>query len=197
MAPQLYWRIDQRKPQSYPVLLSLVGHSEPEPKRHLWIGNYTSKVLAKKWKADELLEQIRVTRRHRGATGNIHFSFKALLGSRSPLGRALENGLYADPALVPASPWLDDAAPAAPEISLRPDGRGGFELRWGKAEDVRWRTVYLLCRGRWRLVEVLPASSPGMRLSRDNLRSLRVGAVAVAAVDRCGNESARVIRGMP
>ena len=72
-----------------------------------------------------------------------------------------------------------------------------LELRWSEDADARWHSVYLLCRGRWRLVEVLPASTPGMRLTRANLRDLRVGAVAVAAVDRCGNESARAVRGVP
>lgn len=196
LAPQLYWPIDQA-PQSYPVLMSWWAGQNTHD-RHLWIGNYTSKVLGKSaWPADEILEQINVTRRQSGATGNIHFSMKALVGSGSSLGRALERGLYAEPALVPASPWLDSEAPDVPDLSLRSNGEGGLELRWSQDPDVRWRAVYLLCRGRWRMVDVLPASKPGMRLTRDDLRSLRVGAVAVAAVDRCGNESARAVRGVP
>ena len=196
LSPQLYWPIDQRA-QSYPVLLSWWA-DQNKKKRHLWVGNYASRVLADKpWPTREIIDQVGVTRRHRGATGNIHFSFKALLGARSSLGRELERGPYATPALVPASPWLDDEPPAVPELSLRPDGRGGLELRWPRAVDVQWRSVYLLTGTRWRLVEVLPASKAGMRLTRDNLRGLRVGAVAVAAVDRCGNESRRAVRECP
>ncbi len=193
MSPQLYWPIDQRE-QSYARLLDWWVGQNPH-RRHLWIGNFSSKVEGPtaKWPKEEILDQIRLTRRERGATGNVHFSMKALRRG-TVLGKALRNGPYFDPALIPASPWLDDKPPLPPELTLQRNTEGGLEMRWPRDPDVRWRAVYLLCANRWRHVEVLPAATPGMRLTQQNLEDLRISAVAVSAVDRCGNESERVIR---
>jgi hypothetical protein len=59
---------------------------------------------------------------------------------------------------------------------------------------VRWRSIYLRTAGAWRMVQVLPGTAPGLRLTPEDLAALRIGAFAIAAVDRCGNESARVVR---
>lgn len=193
MVPQLYWPIDQRA-QSYPVLLDWWARQNARG-RHLWIGNFSSKTIEKRgrWSVGEVLDQIQRTRAERGATGNVHFSMRALTEG-TELGRALHRGPYFDHALVPASPWLDDEEPAAPDLRVSEAGDGGLELRWSADPEVFVRAVYLRCGGRWRLVEVLPQRSPGMRLTRDDLLGLRVSAVAVSAVDRCGNESPRVLR---
>jgi len=195
LSPQLYWPIAQRA-QSYPVLLDFWARENVKG-RHLWIGNYTSRVVnnEKPWPLREILDQIDLTRRQPGATGNVHFSMKALLPGVSTLGAQLERGPYVEPALVPASPWLDDEPPDAPSVTVGWTRDGDVELRWSRADDER-RTVYLYCGRRWRLADVLAGGRAGMRIKRDQLRALRVGAVAVAAVDRCGNESARVIRGL-
>src|SRR5205823_203424 len=72
--PQLYWPIAQQK-QSYPKLLAWWA-GENTHKRHLWPGNYTSRVTgeAKGWPAGEVGEQIALTRKQPGAGGNVHFS---------------------------------------------------------------------------------------------------------------------------
>ena len=193
MVPQLYWPIRQRA-QSYPVLLDWWARQNRRD-RHLWIGNFSSKTVEKKagWSTEEILDQLRRTRDRRGVTGNVHFSMKALMPG-TKLGWALERGPYFDHALVPASPWLDDDPPAAPELTVTETADRAVELRWTADPDAFVRAVYLRCAGRWRLVEVLAEDKPGMRLTEDDLNGLRVGAVAVSAVDRCGNESARVVR---
>lgn len=193
LAPQLYWPIAQRA-QSYPVLLAYWAEQNVK-QRHLWVGNYASRVLQEKkpWPVGEILAQIEATRRQPGATGNIHFSVTALADGQSALGDAMERGPYVEPALVPASPWLDNDPPAVPNLTVRFTAAGDVELRWSRSDDER-RSVYLLCAGRWRLADVLSGGRAGMRIKRDQIRGMRVGAVAVAAVDRCGNESARVVR---
>jgi uncharacterized lipoprotein YddW (UPF0748 family) len=196
-APQLYWRLADRG-QSYRTLLDWWGSQNPKG-RHLWIANYASQTLRKRdpWPANEIVDQIRTTRENPRTTGNIHFSMKALLDPSSQLARALELGSYVEPALVPASPWLDAVPPAPPEVDVESDGAGGVALRWPADPDVRWRTIYLLCSGRWRMVQVLPGSAPGLRITADDIRGLRVGGFAVGAVDRCGNESERVRQVLP
>ena len=193
MVPQLYWPIGQRA-QSYPRLMQWWAEQNPKG-RHLWIGNFSSKTVEKSgpWPVREVLDQVRLARDHRGVTGNVHFSMKAL-ASGTELAAAMQRGPYFDHALVPATPWLDDDPPASPDLQVTATSNGGVELRWSADPDAFVRSVYLDCAGRWRLVEVLPEKTPGMRLSFEDLRGLRVRAVAVAAVDRCGNESARVVR---
>ncbi|MFZ4576511.1 MAG: hypothetical protein ACOYN0_19165, partial [Phycisphaerales bacterium] len=56
-----------------------------------------------------------------GATGNIHFSAVALVQNRRGIADALRAGPYAQPALIPASPWLArEPVPAAPQVSISP-----------------------------------------------------------------------------
>jgi uncharacterized lipoprotein YddW (UPF0748 family) len=116
--PQLYWQVDS-KGQSYPRLLEWWAEQNVK-QRHLWPGNFTSKVRRgpdvpesrDAWSADELLRQIELTRAQPGATGNIHFSMKALLQNYDGIADKLKNGPYAQPALVPESTWLSGARPA-------------------------------------------------------------------------------------
>ena len=39
--------------------------------------------------------------------GDIHWSLKCLLNDKGGLATTLEKGLYAEPAIIPASPWLE------------------------------------------------------------------------------------------
>ena len=111
--PQLYWAVNSEK-QSYPKLLAWWA-GENAAKRHLWVGNYTSRVMtegAKGWPASEVVEQIKVTR-EQGAGGNVHFSMKSLLRNAGGVADELAK-VYVEPALVPASPWLGAAKPGKP-----------------------------------------------------------------------------------
>lgn len=122
--PQLYWPIAQL-PQSYPTLLEW-WVAQNAKGRHIWAGNYTNKVGTSRdqgWPASEVLNQIMLTRAQPGATGNVHFSMAAFLADSDSLGTRLISGLYAEPALVPESPWLGAAAPGRPTIRLRPAPR--------------------------------------------------------------------------
>ena len=124
-APQLYWRIGSPQ-QSYSDLLAW-WKSENARGRHIWPGNYTSRVGSvegsQNWSAGELLDQIRLTREG-GGGGNIHFSMRAFTRDASGVNEALVAGPYAAPALVPASPWMTPGAPAAPRVVLLPRTSG-------------------------------------------------------------------------
>ena len=129
--PQLYWEL-AREAQSYPRLLEWwIG--ENRHGRHVWPGNFTSRIRASDgWPPTEILEQIDITRRTDGASGNVHFSMIALMQNRQGIADQLREGPYATPALVPASPWLAETAPAAPVAELRDDGT----LVWRAGCDV-------------------------------------------------------------
>ena len=77
---------------------------------------------ASAWPASEIIEQIRLTRAQPGATGNVHFSMKVFLDDPDGLNERLMAGPYAQPALVPATPWLGVGTPPAP-IARRASGR--------------------------------------------------------------------------
>jgi uncharacterized lipoprotein YddW (UPF0748 family) len=119
--PQLYWPIADI-PHSYTTLLEW-WVSQNVKARHMWPGNYTNKVGTGRdegLRADEILDEIGVTRAQPGATGNVHFSMAAFLTDRDSLNERLATGLYAEPALVPASPWLEKRVPPRPSLRLRP-----------------------------------------------------------------------------
>ena len=80
VVPQLYWPVAQTA-QSYPVLLHWWAEQNAKG-RHLWAGNFTSRaagLASPVWGTGELLEQVRLTRAEPGASGNVHFSMKALM----------------------------------------------------------------------------------------------------------------------
>jgi uncharacterized lipoprotein YddW (UPF0748 family) len=96
--PQLYWPIAQEK-QSYPKLLAWWAGQNTKH-RHLWPGNHTGR-----HPANEIVEQIKVTRSQIAEPGNVHFSMRSILNNSGGKADALKS-IYAEPALVPAMPWL-------------------------------------------------------------------------------------------
>jgi len=100
--PQLYWAIDAPK-QSYPKLQDW-WVSQNAKGRHIWIGNGTHRHTP-----EEIINQIGLSRRTAGVTGNVHFSMKHLVGDKA----AALKTVYAEPASIPATPWLP-ARPTPP-----------------------------------------------------------------------------------
>ena len=191
LAPQLYWPID-REGQQFPLLLD---HwvAENTLQRHLWPGLYTSQVTqsqtpgARAWPAREILDQVQ-QQRQRGdrAGGHIHFSMSALMLDRDGVATKLQAGPYASPALVPATPWLDDQAPPAP--TLRALGRR-ITIEPGAGEAAARWAVWRHQGGQWRFMVL-----PGWQRQFDADGADRV---AVSAVDRVGNLSAQPMLRLP
>jgi len=185
LAPQLYWPISSRN-QGFGDLLTWWG-SEDVMGRHLWPGLYDSRTLPDVggYQPREILDQVLLTRDDPVATGTVHFSMKALLDRYSTLGRDLEAGPYAEPALVPASPWLAAAPPAAPLVTAT-DRDGALDVILGAGDDepVRQWVVRTRRGGAWSW-EILPV---GVGTYVIPASRGPVEAVAVSAVDRAGNE---------
>jgi uncharacterized lipoprotein YddW (UPF0748 family) len=190
--PQLYWAVD-RPEQSYPVLLKWWAEQNTKG-RNLWPGNYTGKVgftNASAWRTDEVIKQIRLTRAQPGATGNVHFNMTVFMKNPDSLNDRLVREVYGEPALVPASPWLDRHVPAAPRAVVRTDATSGARVLdldpgIGTAESSApwlWVLQTRTAEG-WR-TQILPATE------RVALLAPRGGTapldVRVTAVDRVGN----------
>jgi uncharacterized lipoprotein YddW (UPF0748 family) len=111
LAPQLYWPLKQEK-QSFTRLLAWWSE-ENSKQRCLWPGLYTSRVTGKDkgWPASEIVEQIKLARAQPGASGQIHFSARALVNNTGGIADALK-AVYTEPAHVPIMPWSGQRPPA-------------------------------------------------------------------------------------
>ncbi len=194
LAPQLYWPID-RAGQQFPVLLDYWLQANPA-RRHVWPGLFTSRITrgealaANSWPARELLDQVAQQRSRAepgdawpvGAGGHIHFSMVALMQDRDGIATRLQAGPYAQPALVPATPWLDATPVPLPVLSL-PSGGTRVAFSPGAGSTPRQWAVWLRRAGVWQL-QLLP----GRERSIDAAGADRV---VLSAVDRVGKTSPR------
>jgi uncharacterized lipoprotein YddW (UPF0748 family) len=177
--PQLYWPIAQA-PQAYDVLLDY-WLAQNRRARHVWPGLYTSRIgqREKAYLPEEIVQQIAVTRNRPAATGHVHFSMLALMENRQGIADQLKANPYAVPALVPASPWLGNQAPAAPKVELH-----GGKLKLTPAEGSFNFAIWSRHGKQWRF-NVVAASRADWPVED-------AASVVVSAVDRLGNESPRV-----
>jgi uncharacterized lipoprotein YddW (UPF0748 family) len=193
LSPQLYWKIEQTG-QSFPVLLSW-WISQNTQGRHIWPGSYTSRVGEDggkhPWPASEIIYQIKTTRGHAGATGNIQFSMKTLLLNNGGLADQMLRDVYTEPALIPASPWLSSAPPTRPEINIatKTEGDDGLTLQWQDDDgDHIWLwALQTRINGVWH-TRILPREQAQARFAASQVKN--VDQVALSAVDRYGNQSA-------
>jgi uncharacterized lipoprotein YddW (UPF0748 family) len=179
LTPQLYWPINQEK-QSYPKLLAWWA-GENVKGRHLWPGNILRGPRGAKGGsvATEVGDQVRVTRRQQGASGNVFFSMKGLMANRGGVADVLRE-LYREPAVVPASPWLTDKKPARPTVEWV-DGEKSVRVTAG--EGTRTIVVRLERGGAWSVVTFPYLGGGPITVPAD------AGRVEVTVLDRFGIES--------
>jgi uncharacterized lipoprotein YddW (UPF0748 family) len=192
--PQLYWPTF-REDLSYPVLLQWWVEQNARG-RHIWPGNYLDKVTGTPtgWPAQELLDQIALTRAQRGATGNVYFSMRSFMFGRDSLPEKLVAGPYATRTLVPASTWLDSVPPLQPIVRAGRDtvtGAINISLQPQGAEATWLWVVSSRTGNEWR-TEIVPGLQRFYILPRP-AGSVAADELAVSAVDRNGNESAPVL----
>lgn len=186
LTPQLYWKIDSPG-QSYPLLMQW-WHEENSHGRHLWPGNYTSRVANKSsgnWSVDEIMSQIAHTRSHPHATGNVHFSMKALMDDERGVAKALIGGPYKKQALVPASPWLGELVFSKPEIRVTSDDEHTVSLALPD-DELPWLWVVKTLDSEGWHTEILPGHVVRKKLNSDN--GVRPKRIAVSAVSRTNIE---------
>ena len=184
-APQLYWPLASAG-QPFAELLALWVRDNRRG-RHLWPGLFTSSVARapRAWPADEVLNQIAHLRAQPAAAtrGHIHFSMVALLDDRGGVGARVQ-AANAEPALVPATPWLGAVAPAAPSL-MRAGGQ--LTLSAAPGEPAQWFALWRRQGGRWRFA-LQPANAPLQLISPGE----RLAAVVASSIGRTGLESPAV-----
>lgn len=99
---------------------------------------------------------------------------------------------YDTPAVVPASPWLDDAPPERPIVKLKEnENHLRISVEPGGDQTVRWWVIRWRYGGDW-TIDVVPGPSRTYRLERPST-STGPHLVSVSAVDRSGNEGPAVV----
>ncbi|MFO1452460.1 MAG: family 10 glycosylhydrolase [Opitutaceae bacterium] len=197
LSPQLYWPIEQ-KAQGFAVLLDYWIRQNTR-QRHLWPGLYTSMVAdtPRGWPSEQIVRQVELLRSRPQAGGHIHFSTVALMQDRRGVASKLEQQTYATPALVPATPWLATARPAAPRVVER--RLTGSPDRWRiRLAEVDSATptapvhvaIWRKHGDHWQF-SVQAAGKREISLAPDPVHG-PVSAVVVSAIDRLGQESERV-----
>ena len=125
----------------------------------------------------------------------------ALLQNRQGLSDVLKADSYVEPALVPASPWLEADAPFAPTVTLMAMlgtpglWRISISLPANSKPAARW-AVWLRYGVRWVFrVSVAPEFTVAIRhdLAPGVGAAELLSAIAVSAIDRVGQESPRVV----
>ena len=184
LAPQLYWET-ARKGQSFPVLLDW-WKSQNNKKRHIWPGIAPYRIGSKaNFTAEEILNQITLTKGSTQTLGAIHFSFKSLRNDLGGIQKLLREKVYAKDALIPQSAWMKTSKIRAPKVKITRDDN--FVRAAWKEQGTRkafWFVVYAKDKSGWGY-SVLPATENSISLSTDR----NVEKIVVTSVDRLGNES--------
>ena len=176
-APQLYWPTASRE-QNFSALLNW-WRAQNTQGRHVLAGLYDAK-----FSAAEIARQIQTVRAQSGAdAGVVHYHLRSVL--ETPALTAAVKALYAQPALVPTSPWIDAIPPEKPRLFVTAT-KNSVTVRWENsgAEPARWWLLQK-CRDHFWTTDILPASQGGRILN-----GMNIDALAVRAVDRLGNLSA-------
>ena len=185
--PQLYWAIEPPA-QSYPVLLEWWTNQNPHG-RHIWPGQFTSRIGGRQnWTAEEIVNQIEITRAQAGADGTVHFSIKPILQNRGRIADALAD-TYAEPALVPASTWLDSKPPPMPLVNYGPEAARDLALEIDPLDGEPAAQLVVQTRyGKTWETRIVPGDTALVMIPAQQA-SGRANLIAVSAVDRLGNQS--------
>jgi len=186
--PQLYWKINQI-PQSFPVLLGW-WEGENTKNRHLWPGMNVG-LGGDEENSDEVINQIMITRGMLpDSKGAVHWSIGALL-NHPELSKALLEGPYKNPALVPASPWLNTEVSAVPVVASQTVS-DKLNITWthdNAMEVFRWVVYFRYTDGPWQY-KILSKNERAVELPKVQEEiNTTLTHIAVTAVNRTGNES--------
>lgn len=200
VAPQVYWSRGFAD-ADYEKVTRWWDEQVRGTRVHLYAGQATYKVddnADPAWsRPQELSEHLAFNTGLSRVEGNIFFSAKDVRENRLDATGLLNRTWYTRPALVPASPWLDErpGPPRRPRAATGHDGR----LRWTPVRDAAQYAVYRVPGKRVHrcdladarnLVAVLPARGRGIQQWRDPNPADGPVRYVVTAVDRAGLQSA-------
>lgn len=175
LVPQLYWPVEQYN-QSFPVLLQW-WRAQNVKSRHVFAGLNDAKLPP-----EEIARQVQIVRTQTSNGGEVHYHLRSVIDSPA-LANVIQS-LYAGPAIVPASPWIDSRAPDQPRLYAATENSVTV-VRWfpARGSPPFWWLLQLDQGGRWTTV-VLPAGLDSRIFNNSD-----PSAICLRAVDRLGNLS--------
>ncbi len=189
LTPQLYWASDPPG-QSFPVLLKW-WVDQNEKGRHIWPGHSVGRsyVTDRGWSLDEIPRQIYTTRAQPGADGNVFFSMKTFVKNKKNLADRIAQ-VYASPALVPETPWLDGETPATPKVGNPGKSKGvaiSLKIKPGDKSEVSHWVIQTRYGLKWDL-QIVSASERTIQVDRVSA-DVPCDLIAIRAVGRTGKMS--------
>jgi hypothetical protein len=183
LAPQLYWPAAD-KPHAFAALLKWWAGQNTRH-RLLLAGMRVGGWAGITDEARETANEIALTRRQAGTSGEILWHSTLLPAHRGGVAEALRKGVYEEPALVPACGWLGGAEPARPVLTARQIGRY-ITLKWKEDAGRAWQwVVRRKTGGRW-TTEILPGTQTEEVVPAEaGINDI----IAISAVNRYGNLS--------
>ncbi len=183
LAPQLYWASADHD-HSFPVLFNW-WRSQNSKGRHVYAA-LDDAAVGEKFPVDEITRQIQTVRAQTSVGGEIHYHLRSV--AENPALAAAVQSQYAQPALVPASPWMDSLPPEKPNL-FAATKNSVTTIRWFSpaGEPPRWWLLQVRTNNIW-TTEILPAEQTSRTLSSSN-----PDAISLRAVDRLSNLSAPAV----
>jgi uncharacterized lipoprotein YddW (UPF0748 family) len=180
-APQLYWARDSKE-QAFGLLLNWWALQNTKS-RHLWPGLATDRVGVRR-RPDEMVGQIMVTRQRLESQGHIHWNMKPLLTDHLGISTLLEKKVYAQPALIPESPWMVPAQNTLPVFNIQAKG-DRFEWVLSNSPGQVMAPVALWVwrekrNGTWS-TQLLPGNTSSFKPTRVDVKE-----ISLSVVDRYG-----------
>jgi uncharacterized lipoprotein YddW (UPF0748 family) len=179
LSPQLYWPIAAPQ-QSFTALFDWWESQNPL-RRHVWpcLGDYR---VGGKFSIVEIPHQVQIIRQ-KPDPGAVHFHLRNDLDN--PVLAGFIRAQYAQPALVPTSPWIYLPPSAKPKLQVNFVGHSACLLHWDNAggEPARQWLLQMHIHGAWR-TEILLPSQTGFYLNDP-----QADVITIRAVNRLGNLS--------
>src|SRR5260370_18213082 len=107
-----------------------------------------------------MVRQNALTHNQHAAIGQIHWNRKSLMNNPT-LADLLQRELYSHPALIPATPWLDNSRPSPPLLTVQSTNsvsKATFIWHSASADQISAWLVQTRTGGKW-ITEVLPGKT--------------------------------------
>jgi len=179
LAPQLYWPIAPRE-HSFPTLFQ--WWRQQNPKGHHVFAALNDAAAGKTLATDEITRQIQSVRTQTSVGGEVHYHLRSV-ADNSALAADVR-AQYAQPALVPATPWITATPPLKPKLTMV-TGKNSAHIRWENADsDLPRNWLLQSCtNGVW-TTQIFPSGAADYYFN-----SGVPTAISLRAVDRLGNLS--------
>ena len=148
VSPQIYWEIG-KEIADYKILADWWSHNNYGTQLFIGHGLYKLDPEAKEksWQsADEIINQVKLNRKHSTISGSIFYSAKFLRKNPLDLRQKLQERLYRYPALPPSNERITPIIPAEPTGALIRISDGKLRFSWEKGQDTKSFVVYQFSR---------------------------------------------------